>query len=379
MSTTKRRVLTDAERLDWLRLIRTENVGPRIFRHVLQRFGSAAAALAALPTLSRRGGRLSGIAVCSREAAEREFDALAAVGARLIAFIEADYPPALSPIDDAPPLISVIGDASLLLKPAIAVVGSRNASLNGRRLAASLARDLGAAGVVVVSGLARGIDAAAHSAALETGTVAVLAGGVDVVYPEENRELYTKVARAGVLVSEIAPGVHPQARHFPQRNRVISGLSLGVIVVEAAVRSGALITTRFALEQGREVFAVPGSPLDPRSRGANGLIRQGAVLVEEADHVLQCLQPTFEPRAPVVVEEHSGPRRSEVVGDSGLDDAREAIVRALSPAPATVDEVIRSCQLSPAVVTTVLLEWELAGRLERHPGNRVALVMGPAP
>lgn len=381
------RVLSDAQRLDWLRLIRTENIGPLTFRRLLDRFSSAAAALDALPALASRGGRPQGIRICSHAAAEREVHAAAAIGARLIAACEPDYPPLLAHIDAAPPIVTVIGNPRLFAHPAIAIVGTRNMSLNGRRMAEALARDLGAAGIVVVSGLARGIDTAAHRASLASGTIAVVAGGVDIVYPPENRDLQAEIARQGIVLSEMPVGVQPQARHFPRRNRLISGIARGVIVVEAALRSGSLITARCALEQGRDVFAVPGSPLDPRARGGNDLLRQGAILTESAEDVLREIgslvpvdrsasgTPAPGPVMPAdsraqVEEVKTGPLPAE----AELATARRAIAEAMSPVPATVDEIIRNCQLSPAVVTTVLLEWELAGRLERHPGNRVALI-----
>ncbi len=373
------RPLSELERLDWLRLLRSERVGPTTFRRLLDRFGSAAAALDALPTIARRGGGARPLTVASGETAAAELAAATAAGARAIALCEPAYPPLLRQIDDAPPLLYVLGDAALLARPAVGIVGTRNASLNGRRLAERFAADLGAAGSVVVSGMARGIDTAAHAAALKTGTVAVLAGGVDVVYPPENAGLHRAIVASGAVISEIAPGTEPQARHFPRRNRLISGLSRGVVVVEAALRSGALITARLALEQGREVFAVPGSPLDPRARGPNDLIRQGATLAEDAEDVLNGL-------AGVIVAKHPPgddagdapePEPPPPASESDVDAGRRLLAEALSPAPATVDELVRSCQLSPAVVTTVLLEWELAGRLERHPGNRVALVAGP--
>ncbi len=281
------RNLNPAERLDWLRLIRTENVGPVTFYQLLRRFGSAGAALEALPRLATRGGRQATLTICPRGAAERELADLDKAGVALVAWGEPDYPAALATLDDAPPLLQLRGRRALLRSRAIAVVGARNASANGRRIARELAADLGQHGFVVASGLARGIDAAAHLGSLPTGTVAVLGGGVDVVYPEENRELYEAIAENGVLVAEPPLGTVPQARHFPRRNRIISGLSLGIVVVEAAARSGSLITARFALDQGREVFAVPGSPLDPRCRGTNDLIRNGATLTETAEDVLQ--------------------------------------------------------------------------------------------
>ena len=378
MDATAPRILSQAERLAWLRLIRTENVGPVTFRQLLRRFGTAAAAIDALPDLARRGGRKGPIRVCPATAARQELETLDALGAQTIALVEPAYPPALAALDDAPPMVSCFGHPHLMHRNAIAVVGARNASANGRRLARLIAADLGAAGLLVVSGLARGIDAAAHEGALESGTVAVVAGGIDVIYPEDNAALYAQIKARGVIVSEMPPGTVPQARHFPRRNRLISGMALGTLVVEAAPRSGSLITARLALDQGREVFAVPGSPLDPRARGCNELLRQGAVLVESAADVLQALAavrtaPAAEPAAAdFLAAAPVEPPASE------LAKARQAVEELLGPTAAAVDEVIRQCQVSAALVHLVLLELELAGRLERHPGNRVALIAGAA-
>jgi DNA processing protein len=366
--------LSATERLQRLRLIRSENVGPITYYGLVERFGSAEAALAALPELSRRGGRAKAVKVCPQADADREIEALEAAGARLIARGEPDYPPMLAEIDAAPPLISVLGNARILGRRVIAVVGSRNASLNGRRFAGNISAALGAAGFVVVSGMARGIDTAAHRGALATGTVAVVAGGIDVVYPQENAGLYAEIAARGAVISEVPLGVHPQARHFPRRNRLISGLALGVVVVEAGLHSGSLITARTALEQGREVFAVPGSPLDPRARGANHLIRQGAALTETAEDVLDVIDGPIERRTDVTSRPDMEAPPPSIPDDTEVESARRTIAESLSPTPVTVDEIIRTCQLSPAVVTTVLLEWELAGRLERHPGNKVSLI-----
>jgi len=370
------RVLSQAERLAWLRLIRTENVGPITFRQLLRRFGSAEAAIDALPDLARRGGRARPIRVCPVAAVRREIDTLYTQDARLIALVEPDYPPALAALDDAPPVISCFGHTHLLQGNAVAVVGARNASANGRRLAQQIAGELGAAGLLVVSGMARGIDAAAHQGSLDTGTVAVVGGGIDVIYPEENTALHAEIKARGVVLSEMPPGTVPQARHFPRRNRIISGIAMGTLVVEAAPRSGSLITARLALDQGREVFAVPGSPLDPRARGCNDLIRQGAVLVESAADVLRAIEATL--KAPV-----QEPPAAEFLGadpvlpsEPEVAEGRRMVEELLGPAPAAVDEVIRQCQVSAAIVHLVLLELELAGRLERHPGNRVALIAG---
>jgi DNA processing protein len=366
------RSLGPEERLDWLRLCRAERVGPVTFYALLARFGSAGAALDALPRLAARGGARHGAEIPSREAALRELDALHRLGARLVCWGEPDYPPLLAEVPDAPPVLAVRGNLAFLQSRAVAIVGARNASALGRRFAEELARALGEAGLVVVSGLARGIDAAAHQGALATGTIGVVAGGVDVVYPEENRRLHEALAERGTIVAELPPGTEPQARHFPRRNRIVSGISLGVVVVEAALRSGSLITARLAGEQGRLVFAVPGSPLDPRAQGANDLIRtKDAMLVQSAADVIEDLtgmagdaalrRPRFTAPAPSVPEE------------SEVDGARRTVLELLSPSPVAVDELVRRCHLSAAVVASVLLELELAGRISRHPGNRVAL------
>lgn len=366
-------VLDAGERRDRLRLIRSENVGPITFRHLLRFYGSAGAALEALPALARRAGRARPIRLCPSAEAEREMAALAAFGARLLCLGEAGYPKPLAAIEDAPPVLAVKGDAALLARPAVAVVGARNASANGQRLAEDLSRALGAAGFVVVSGLARGIDAAAHRGALASGTVGVVAGGVDVAFPDENRALQEAIGARGLVAAEQPFGTRPLGRHFPRRNRIISGLARGTLVVEAALRSGTLITARFALEQGREVFAVPGSPLDPRCRGANDLIRQGAVLTETADDVIAALSGTLggrpaaaDPAPPDAPETLAPPSETE------LDRARVRVIEALSPSPTGVDDLVRQCQLSAPVVAAVLLELELGGRIERHAGNRVA-------
>ncbi|MEA2756326.1 MAG: processing protein [Aliidongia sp.] len=370
---TNSTTLNPQERLDWLRLIRTDRVGPVTFYNLLQRFGSAAAALAALPDLARQGGR-SDFKPWPRAEAEREMAAAARVGARLIAWGEAEYPPLLAALEDAPPVITLLGDAGLPARRTIAMVGARNASAAGQRFARELAWDLGRNGLVVASGLARGIDAAAHGGALDSGTVAVVAGGADIVYPEENRRLHDEIAARGVIIAELPVGTVPQARHFPRRNRIISGLSVGVIVVEAALKSGSLITARFAAEQGREVFAVPGSPLDPRCRGANDLIRNGATLVENVDDVLGALGPQgstgfAEDRrrfGPVA----AGPGEPS---DAEMADARHQILSLLGPTAVTMDELRRGCGVTPALMATVLLELELAGRIERHPGGGLSL------
>ena len=362
----------ETERRARLRLIRSENVGPVTFRRLIEHCGSAERVIEALPELARRGGRRAPIRPASEAAIDGEFAALERLGARLIVWGDPDYPPRLAAIDDAPPAFAVLGHKAMLDRPSVAIVGARNASLNGRRFARELAAALGAAGLTIVSGLARGIDTAAHDGAVATGTIAVLAGGVDVVYPEENRALYGQVAETGAVVSEMPPGTQPLARHFPQRNRIIAGLALGTIVVEAALKSGSLITARQALDQGREVFAVPGSPLDPRARGANDLLRQGAILVEGPDDVLGALGPVRLPRRLDTAPNGTGGREIAPVRQEDLTPARRKVLESLSPSPLPVDEIVRRCQVSPATVSLVLLELELAGRLARHPGNQVS-------
>ncbi|MDX1710654.1 MAG: DNA-processing protein DprA [Rhodovibrionaceae bacterium] len=369
------RQLSRQERIDWLRLLRSENVGPVTFHQLLRRFGEAAAALEALPGLAARGGLSRKIRICPAADAERELDAAESAGVRVLASCEPDYPALLSQLDDAPPLLSALGHLSLLQRPGVGVVGARNASANGRRLASQICRELAARQILVVSGLARGIDAAAHQGALEGGTAAVMAGGVDVVYPPEHEQLYREIAERGAVVSEMPLATEPQARHFPRRNRLISGLSHGVLVVEAAPKSGSLITARLAGDHGREVMAVPGSPLDPRARGCNDLLRQGASLVESAEDVLEVLAPIL--RQPLKEDRRDGYAGGADAGippDSELSEVRESVLELLGAVPVPVDEVIRQCQFSAPAVLTVLLELELASRLERHPGNRVSLV-----
>jgi DNA processing protein len=363
--------LTDEQRLDWLRLIRSDNVGPRTFRELVNHFGGARAALEALPGLARRGGA-AGARICSQAEAEKELKAARARGIDLVALGESDYPPRLQMIDDPPPLLAVQGRIECLARPLVAIVGSRNASAAGMKFAARIARELSAAGYGIVSGLARGIDAAAHRASLETGTVAVLAGGHDRIYPSEHVELVGEILPHGAAVSEMPLTWEPRAHDFPRRNRIISGLSVGVVIVEAARRSGSLITARLAGEQGREVFAVPGSPLDPRAEGTNRLLKQGAILVTEVNDVIETLAPILGRGFELPMEE---PERDEpVAGGEPSDDDRGRIVGLLGPTPCSIDDLVRLSRASPAIVRMVLLELELAGRIERHGGGLVSLV-----
>ncbi|KAA2235300.1 DNA-processing protein DprA [Salinarimonas soli] len=396
--------LTDEQRIAWLRLIRSESVGPRTFRALVNRFGGAGPALDALPDLARRGGRLL-LKVATRDEALREMEAAGRIGVRFVAAGEPDYPRILAGVDTAPPLIALRGDAACLTKPMVALVGSRNASAAGLTFAGRLGGELGAEGYLVVSGLARGVDTSAHRASLRTGTVAVLAGGQDRIYPASNVALAEQiVAEGGAILSEMPMGWEPRGRDFPRRNRIVSGLCYGVVVVEAARRSGSLITARFALEQGREVFAVPGSPLDPRAEGTNDLIREGATLCAAVDHVTSVLAPLLggmpagpegasepggegrvpheplwdeldlddiaaAPAAPVAPEGYDAPAEPEA-----REDDRRIVVDLLGPSPIRIDDLTRQSGVPVRTVQLILLELELGGRLERHGGNAVSLL-----
>lgn len=370
---TEQRTLSRIEHRDWLRLIRSENVGPATFRSLMERYGSAANAIEAAPELSRRGGKKRAIRIIPEFEADDELSVLEENGGSLIGLCEPEYPQALATIHDPPPLLQVFGDTTLLNKPSLGIVGARNASAAGRVFARDIAGSLGKEGLVVSSGLARGIDTAAHEGALNTGTIAVVAGGIDIVYPRENESLYEKIVQSGAIISEQPFGTSPTARHFPPRNRLISGLSFGVLVVEAALRSGSLITARMALEQGREVFSVPGSPRDPRHKGTNGLLRDGAMLTETAEDIISQISPMLKTVAASQELVKLLPETTEDVPENETSEARNEVCELLGPVAVSIDELLRECQLSPAVVLTVLLELELAGRLERHPGNMVSL------
>ena len=366
--------LNETEKLQWLRLARAENVGPITFHKLIEAYGSAEKALAALPELSRRGGRKKPLTAPSLESVEKEYEALRKIGGDILTVADEAYPLALAAIDDAPPVISVIGRQDLPQKPCVAMVGARNASLNGRKFAEKLARDLGDHGIIIVSGLARGIDTSAHTGALASGTIAVVAGGIDVVYPEENRALYNEIKENGLIIAESPLGVAPIAQSFPRRNRIVSGLSKGVMVVEATLRSGSLITARLAGEQGRDVYAAPGHPLDPRAEGTNHLIREGATLIRCASDILEVLrsfsgttlrEPTW-----------AAPRFTQgfKMDENVPQEAQEIILSNMSLQPVLVDELIRTCNLSIPTAQTILLELELAGRVKRHQGNKVSLL-----
>lgn len=368
--------LSDRQKLAWLRLIRSENVGPATFHRLVAHAGSAEAALEMLPELSRRGGRAK-IRIASADDALSEWERIERFGARLVAFGEADYPPHLSHIDGPPPLLSAKGGQEILSRTKmLAIVGARNASMSGVKIAGEIAEGLSAAGFGIVSGLARGIDGAAHRASLQGGTVAVLAGGVDILYPPEHGGLLADIlAKGGAVVSEMPFAWKPRARDFPRRNRLISGLALGVILVEAARASGSLHTARFAVEQNREVFAVPGSPLDPRSEGGNRLIREGAILVGNSAEVLDSLGEMKPPRLPFHEMREDGGRETSPI--TYIDDSeRGLILSALGQTPVDPNELARFTGLPARMVNVVLLELELAGRLERHGGGKISLIDG---
>lgn len=366
---SKKTELSDIDKRDWLRLIRTDGVGPATFRQLLNRFGSASAALDALPELSRRAGRRTHPASISR--IEDEIAALQQAGGRLIASPEAGYPDHLRFIAGSPPLLAMLGSASLSLTRTIGIVGARNASTAGRKMTAMLALDLGEANYTVVSGLARGIDAAAHAASLKTGTLAALAGGLDCIYPAENLPLAQSILdHGGLLVSEMPMGWQPRAQDFPRRNRLVSGISLGIIVVEAAKRSGSLITARLALEQDREVFAVPGSPLDPRAEGGNALIQQGARLVTCAADVLAALEHA-DPARTQLFEPDWSPSQIAIPIEPAEDD-RAKLLEALSVAPMSIDDLVETTGIGASAMQILLLELDIGGLVEWTSGQKVA-------
>jgi DNA processing protein len=357
---------SDAARLDWLRLARSRRVGPATFIRLIRELGSATAALEALPGIAAEAG-VRDYAPAPRAEALAEWQAATAAGARPLLLGAADYPALLATIADPPPFLWALGDPTVAARPAVALVGARNASALGCRMASRLAAELGAAGLVVVSGLARGIDAAAHRAALATGTIAAQAGGVDIVYPPENAELAAAIPAAGLRLSEMPIGHVPKPQDFPRRNRLVSGLALGVVVVEGAPRSGSLITARAALDQGREVMAVPGSPLDPRAGGCNQLIRDGAILVRSAADVAEALAESLGALPPVRLT--PAPTHVPPPPASGLETR---LLELLAPSPVAEDELIRALGEPAAAVSAALIGLELAGLVQRHPGGQVS-------
>jgi DNA processing protein len=368
--------LRGTDPIDALRLIRSEQVGPMTFFHLVKFCGSVKKAIEMAPEISRRGGRKKPITITPKAEAEKEFEALTKYGARILMYGEEQYPRLLQYIPDAPPLLAMRGHAHIFAHTKLfGMVGARNASANGCGFAKKLASDLGAAGYAVVSGLARGIDAAAHRGALATGTIAVIGGGIDNIYPPENAALFDEIAASGAILSELPFGAQPHARSFPGRNRIIAGMALGVAVIEASLKSGSLITANFAGDYGRDVFAVPGSPMDPRCQGTNKLLKDGATLVESARDIIANLTPAGElplaEKNPTLFDEPPAASLTE----SMLNEARSALLTALSASPTLLDELIIATGLTPHLLMAVLLELELAGRLERHAGGRVALRM----
>ncbi|RWO02189.1 DNA-processing protein DprA [Mesorhizobium sp.] len=365
--------LSDRQRLSWLRLIRTPNVGAATFRDLINRFGSAETALEMLAELMVSGGARKAVRIPTVAEAEAELETARRAGARFVGIGEADYPPLMKSMDHPPPLLAVKGEGAVFRLPAVAIVGARNASLAGIKMARTLAAELGRDGFGIVSGLARGIDTAAHQGSLASGTIGVLAGGLDLPYPPENAALCNEIAeRGGAIISEMPFGWQPRAQDFPRRNRLVAGAALGLVVVEAALRSGSLISARLAGEMGRLVFAVPGSPLDSRAAGANALLKDGATLVTEAADITGAIAPLvgkLAPRTPLLEE----PPDFSATPPPGEDD-RARVIEALGPTPVAIDEIIRHTGLHPAQVFMVLLELDLAGRLERHAGGNVSLV-----
>lgn len=366
--------LTEKQRLNWLRLIRSNNVGPATFRELITNCGSAERAIDMLPELSRRGGSRKKIEIASIQDAEAEMEMISKFGARLIGIGEPEYPAALRQIDGAPPLLTVKGNLELTQRLSVGIVGSRNASISGNKFTSRVATELGNAGYVIISGLARGIDASAHIASLETGTIAALAGGIDRPYPPENIDLYHRICNGdGLAITEMRFGWKPIARDFPRRNRLIAGVSMGLLVVEAAIRSGSLITARNAGDFGRLVFAVPGSPFDPRSGGTNALLKDGAILTTETSDILHALAPLIDiqKNVPNIIEETGGGNADFTPAD---EDARGLIIDAMGATPVEIDDIIRHTGCAAQIVYMVLLELDLAGRLQRHPGGLVSFI-----
>jgi DNA processing protein len=368
-------MISEEDRIQCIRLIRSENVGPRSFQTLVEIYGSAEKALEVLPKMARKGGKKGPLKIVSYEEAAEELESTIKKGARIITIFDEEYPKILTHIKDFPPCLTLLGRGEMLDKHAVAIVGARNASANGCRFAEDVAREIGHSGLAVVSGLARGIDTVAHKATLATGTIAVVAGGIDKIYPPENKDLFFRIAEKGLIIAEMPVGAVPKAQYFPRRNRIIAGLSLGTVVVEASLNSGSLITARFALEQNREVFAVPGSPLDPRCAGTNSLIQKGAHVVTKPADVLFEIN-LFKKASTKMLESEVKykPMDINVMSDDDLEKARPLIYEKLSTSPTLVDDIIGQTGIPAHIVLNVLLELELAGRLERYYGNKVSIV-----
>jgi len=364
--------LRDQEKVARIRLYRSENVGPVTFYQLLNRYQTAERALSMLPELARRGGRQIGLRICTEDQVRREMDLHHKFKAHMVVWGEPYYPCLLSKLGDAPAVLSMKGNAACLSQKGVAVVGARNCSLVGKKIALTLTQELGESRYIIVSGLARGIDTAAHQGSLTTGTVAVIAGGIDQIYPRENEKLYHQIVEQGLLIAESPFGMEPQASLFPRRNRIISGISLGVIIIEAALQSGSLITARYAAEQGKEVFVIPGSPLDPRYKGSNSLLKQGATLVTNAQDVLDELErpyvmPLEHTETPLALDEDQWD-----FADQDAEKEGSQILNLLSTTAIPLDELIRVCRLSSSQVLANLLQLELAGKIIRHPGNNIS-------
>lgn len=373
---SKNDINNDEDIINYVRLIRSENVGPKNFLALVELYGGIQNAILAVPELSKRGGKNTPIKVCSISKAEEELENVKKIGGKIICYKDSSYPKQLLTIDDFPPVLTILGNISLLSHKIIAIVGSRNASANGRNFAYTLAKDFSDQNIITISGLARGIDTAAHNGALENyTTIAVVAGGIDNIYPPENKELYFKIADKGVIVAELPYGSVPRGQNFPQRNRIISGISHGVVVVEASFGSGSLITARMALEQNREVFAVPGFPLDPRCKGTNHLIKQGAKLIESAKDVVEEINFTDHINVSYMKERNATSFHNMCynIDENELDKARIEVRNLLNASPIDINEVIKMLNFAPQIILTIVLELELAGKVERIKGNKIAL------
>ncbi len=382
--------LSDAQRLSWLQLIRSENVGAVTFINLIEHFGSASNALAALPELSIKGGKGKPIRIASRKDAEQELERAEKIGVRFVGVGEPDYPPYLRAAETPPPLVAIKGNCDCFFSPSVGVVGSRNASATGKKLTTLFCQKLGETGFKIISGLARGVDTAAHISSLETGTIAVMAGGIDHIYPPENNPLYEKILeKGGAIISEMPIGAQPRAQDFPRRNRIIAGLSLGVLVCEAAIRSGSLITARMAAEMGRIVFAIPGSPLDPRAQGTNNIIKEGALLVTRPEDIAETLLPLttsnenqtslFAPVDSIEETDQTKIDNTEARDIDANDRERDAIIDALSTTPIDIETLSNSSGVPIDKIYLILVELDLAGKLVRHSGGLVSLAFNDFP
>jgi DNA processing protein len=365
--------LTDQQKLDWIRLARSENVGAVTFRHLIERYRTPSKALEAVSSLALKGGSKRAITICPLDLAEQEMNAAQTFGATFVPLGSTDYPAILAQIHDPPPFLWIKGRVNLLSQKCVGIVGARNASAAGARFSAQISRELSYHGYCVVSGLARGIDAAAHESVLNSNgmTVGVVAGGVDVIWPSETKHLAHRMWEEGVCISEMPMGEQPRNRHFPRRNRIIAGVSQGIVLVEAAEKSGSLITAQYALEQGREILAIPGSPLDARAAGCNALIRNGATLTRNIDDILDALAHW---KAPQTAREPEKEFTHAPPSDDAIENARPTVLNLLSPTPTLLDDIIVQSGIAIPIVQTILLELDLAGRLERHHGGYVSLI-----